>query len=244
MDKFLIKRPMNSDESVIENKVNKVSETSSDVKTRRECLNQKPYKKDRKYQESYIKFGFTCDGEKGEPKCVICLERLALESMKPSKLKRHLVTKHPQFQHKDENFFKRYENSLEVQKNVLRNFTSVSKKALAASLEALYLIAKTKKPHSIGESLILPASIKIVSIMHGESYANELKTIPLSRDTVSRRIENMSDNIKSQLLNRLRGNYFAMQLDESTDITNLAQLLVYVRYSYKDKIEEDFLFCQ
>jgi hypothetical protein len=37
-----------------------------------------------------------------------------------------------------------------------------------------------------------------------------------------------------------------MQLDESTDITNLAQLLVYsyVRYIYKDKIEEDFLFCQ
>jgi hypothetical protein len=35
-----------------------------------------------------------------------------------------------------------------------------------------------------------------------------------------------------------------MQLDESTDITNLAQLLVYVRYIYKDKIEEDYLFCQ
>ncbi|VVC45848.1 Hypothetical protein CINCED_3A000273 [Cinara cedri] len=146
--------------------------------------------------------------------------------MKPSKLKRHLVTKHPQFQHKEEDFFKRYENSIKVQKNTMRNFTSVPIKALAASLEASYLIAKTKKSHSIGESLVLLAAIKIVSIMHGESYANELKTIPLSRDTVSRRIENMSDNIKSQLLNRLRGNYFAMQLDESTDITNLAQLLV------------------
>jgi len=68
--------------------------------------------------------------------------------------------------------------------------------------------------------------------------------ILLSRDTVSRRIENMSDNIRSQLLNWLRGNYFAMQLDESTDITYLAQLFVYVRCIYKDKIEEDFLFCQ
>lgn len=125
----------------------------------------------------------------------------------------------------------------------MRNFTSVSTKALAASLKVSYLIAKTKKPHS-GESLVLPAFIKIVSIMHGESYANELKTIPLLRDTVSCRIENMSDNIKSQLLNRLLGNYFAMQLDESMDITNLSQLLVYVRYIYKNKIEEDFLFCQ
>lgn len=54
----------------------------------------------------------------------------------------------------------------------------------------------------------------------------------------------MSDNIKSQLLNRLRENYFAMQLNESTDITNFAQLLVCVRYIYKDKIKEDFLFCR
>jgi len=82
----------------------------------------------------------------------------------------------------------------------------------------------------------MPAAIKIVSIMHGEANANELKKIPLSRDTVSHRIVNMYDDIKSQLLNRLRGNYFAMQLDECTDITNLAQLLVCVRSPYKGKI--------
>ena len=94
----------------------------------------------RKYQDSYIKFVFTFDVEKGEPKCVICLVRLASESMKPSKLKRHLVTKHPQFQHKEEDFFKGYENSIKVQKNTMRNFTSVP--------ESSYLISKTlKKPH-------------------------------------------------------------------------------------------------
>jgi hypothetical protein len=46
---------------------------------------------------------------------------------------------------------------------------------------------------------------------------------------VSRRIKNIYDNIKLTLLNRLRGNYFAMQLDEFMDITNLVQLLVHVR---------------
>ncbi|XP_025415283.1 protein FAM200A-like [Sipha flava] len=35
-----------------------------------------------------------------------------------------------------------------------------------------------------------------------------------------------------------------MQLDESTDISNFSQLLVYVRYIYKEDILEDFLFCQ
>jgi len=107
MDKFLTKRPMNSnDESVIETKVSKVGiRNIVRCKTSRKCLNQKVNKKDLKYQDSYIKFGFTFDVEKSDPKCVICLERLASENMKPSKLKRHLVTKHPQFQHKEEDFF-------------------------------------------------------------------------------------------------------------------------------------------
>lgn len=74
----------------------------------------------------------------------------------------------------------------------------------------------------------MPATIKMVSIIHGESYTNKLKTIPLSKDTVSSQIVNMSDNIKSQFLNRLWGNDFAMKLNESTDVTNLAQL-VHVR---------------
>lgn len=44
-----------------------------------------------------MQFGFTFIEKKGEyrPKCVICLEILASESMKPSKLKPHLETKHP-----------------------------------------------------------------------------------------------------------------------------------------------------
>lgn len=36
---------------------------------------------------------------------------------------------------------------------------------------------------------------------------------------------------------------FALQLDESTDITNKAQLIVYFRYEGVDCFEEDLLFC-
>jgi len=63
-----------------------------------------------------IQFGFTFIEEKGKhrPKCIICLEILASESMKPSKLKRHLETKHPHYSNKDEHFFKRHENALTV----------------------------------------------------------------------------------------------------------------------------------
>ena len=57
----------------------------------------------------------------------------------------------------------------------------------------------------------------------------------------------MSDNIKSKVLSKIDSSpVFALQLDESTDISNLSLLLVYVRYRYvaDERINEDFLFCQ
>lgn len=46
----------------------------------------------RKYDQSYIQFGFTELANK--PQCVVCSEVLSAESMKLSKMKRNLETKH------------------------------------------------------------------------------------------------------------------------------------------------------
>ena len=55
----------------------------------------------------------------------------------------------------------------------------------------------------------------------------------------------MSDNIKSKVLSKIDSSpVFALQLDESTDISNLSQLLVYVKYVADERINEEFLFCQ
>lgn len=71
-------------------------------------LNKRANKKKCKHQNSYFKFEFTFDVEKGEhhTKCDFCLDRLALESMKHPKLLLHLKTKHPEILHKDKVFFK------------------------------------------------------------------------------------------------------------------------------------------
>ena len=36
----------------------------------------------------------------------------------------------------------------------------------------------------------------------------------------------------------------SMQLDKSTDVANLSQLLVYVRYVSGNRVEEEFLMCE
>ena len=55
----------------------------------------------------------------------------------------------------------------------------------------------------------------------------------------------MAGYVLKQLLLRIQiSELYALQLDESTDVAGLAQLLVYVRYVYGGVIKEDILFCK
>jgi hypothetical protein len=53
----------------------------------------------------------------------------------------------------------------------------------------MYLIAKNKKPHTIGETSLLAATMKMCEIMHGEKYGDALKRVSVSDNTVTRRTE-------------------------------------------------------
>jgi hypothetical protein len=71
--------------------------------------------------------------------------------------------------------------SLCQQEVLIEQHTAVPIKILRAAYEASYLIAKAKKPHTIGESLIMPVAIKITEILHGKEYADELKFVSIKR---------------------------------------------------------------
>ena len=63
----------------------------------------------RKYQESYLNYGFIATGDSYSPSslCMICGDWLYEEAMKPSKLLCHMETKHPTLKDKPLEFFKR-----------------------------------------------------------------------------------------------------------------------------------------
>ncbi|KAJ4935391.1 hypothetical protein JOQ06_016927, partial [Pogonophryne albipinna] len=55
----------------------------------------------------------------------------------------------------------------------------------------------------------------------------------------------MAEDVKNTLIERIKSSsYYSIQLDETTDVADLANLMVYVRYKHDGAAQEDFLFCQ
>ena len=115
---------------------------------------------------------------------------------------------------------------------------------MRVSSSVAWNIARTKAPHTTGERLVKPAAIEMARIMCGEAVANKLAMVPLSDNTIKRRIEELSVDILQQTIVAVeQSGKFSLQLDETTDIGNDAQLMVFVRYRAADDYVEQFLFC-
>ena len=99
--------------------------------------------KKRKYSEDYMQYGFTwCGSEEApNPHCVVCGEQLGNQAMVPSKLIRHLKTKHSTYSGKDKDFFQRIWSQNKKQKQFMKSTFTVTEKAVEASYQVAKLIA-------------------------------------------------------------------------------------------------------
>ena len=204
--------------------------------------------KKRKYQDNYLNFGFTYVVQDGLqiPQCVLCMKTFSNSTMKPAPLKQHLVNAHPGMKDKNRSFFELKLSNLKRQKlDRTGIFLKTNKAAVHASYVIALHVAKAKKPYTIAENLLKPCMLESVKLMLGEKASQTMQQIPLSNDTIKSRINEMSDNIQSKVIAKTNSSpVFSLQLDESTDVSNLSQLLVYSRYIADGLIKEEFLFCQ
>ncbi|CDQ91221.1 unnamed protein product [Oncorhynchus mykiss] len=203
-----------------------------------------------KWSDKYVQYGFTCIKERDgsqRPNCMICNAKLSNSSL--AKLREHFLKLHGDGKYKNTTLaefkVKRARFDEKATLPVL-GFVPINKPILTASYEVAYLVAKQCKPHTIGETLIKPAVLKMANIMLGKEAEVKLSQIPLSNDTISDRIEDMSKDILAQVVADLISSpaKFSLQLDETTDVSNLSQLALFVRYVKDDVIKEDVLFCK
>jgi len=71
-------------------------------------------------------------------------------------------------------------------------------------------------------------------MLDDEEAGEKIDMVPLSNNTVARRIQDLADDIQNELISRLHlCDAYSLQLDESTDVAGLAVLLVFVRYNFE-----------
>ena len=102
MDKWLkMTVGIDNDESTVNQNQRESNEPKPSTSKRRKVL--------RKYDYDYLKMGFTWneDEQDPRPRCIICYDQLANESMRPNKLLRHFESKHSELKNKPLDFFLR-----------------------------------------------------------------------------------------------------------------------------------------
>ncbi len=129
---------------------------------------------------------------------------------------------------KTADYFQRLLDSQEKQRKFFKKKATISDKAQEASYLVAEVVAKKMKSHTFAESLIMPACKIIVRTMLGEEAESELSKVPVSDITISRLVDDLFNNISGILSEILQNDNFALEVDESTDITGKARLLAFV----------------
>ena len=74
--------------------------------------------------------------------------------------------------------------------------------------------------------------------------------VSLSKDTISRRFEDLSSNLKDQVCEHFEAPddevalLWSLQVDDFTDISGKVQLLAFIRFIKNDKCVSEYLFCR
>ncbi|XP_026532395.1 SCAN domain-containing protein 3-like [Notechis scutatus] len=209
---------------------------------------EKSKKKCRQYSVEYLKYGFIpASSNQQLPQCLICGKVFSNEAMKPSRLNEHLKKAHPDKADKNLTFFQSLRDKFQKRPTLSHMFSNASQPntdGLCASYNISLLIAKSGKPHTIGEELILPAISEVLSTVLHKSPHDIIKTIPLSNNSVQRCIDEMAENVEDILCSILRTTDFALQLDESTLPGNESLLLAYVRFIKDKSLTQELFFAK
>ena len=179
------------------------------------------------------KYFFTEVGKKAV--CLLCSESVAV--LKEYNISRHYAMKHAGYGStlaaERQTKATELNRKLVKQQNVFGKAKVVQKAATHASFVVAYKIAKHSKSFCDGEFVkkcMLDVADQVKSSQVCPEHRKKFEEVSLSRRTVARRIEAIGEDLTSQLKGHIPSfQLFSLALDESTDIDDTAQLLIFVR---------------
>jgi hypothetical protein len=104
---------------------------------------------------------------------------------------------------------------------------NINEKACQAPINMSYQVARAGKTNIIADILIKQRIMDVVETLIGEKFSNFIKNVPLSKDTVSRRIHEINAETDNEVTERIKSSQCsALQLDETTNAAGIAVFLL------------------
>jgi len=204
-----------------------------DKKRRKVEIENRQFLPEWTYQYSFI----LPDRAGALPVCLICHQTVAV--MKVFNIKRHYETSHKSFAEKFpvsselrklkiDNLRMKYKSAT----NILNHAMTEQQKCAQASLNISWTLAKHMKPFTdaniVKECILQSANILFEN---KKEIIETMSHIPISTSTHTRNTEVLAnDNHKLLKQDLSIADFYSLALDESCDITDTAQLIIYVRY--------------
>lgn len=259
MDKFVTvtkrKRPNEDQSDTIDNESNSV--INNDVPNSTATLNisaeQIREPTARKFKTEWESLYFVHNHQE-KPLCLIC--QIQLAENKAYNVRKHFESSHSEYNAKypldskgrvEE--IKRLKSIFISQKKNIASLHSTTELVTLASYKTSFILARKSKCYVDGE-VVKEIMICVMETLL-ENYAEKTRkdlmqkvnNLQLSHQTVARRIEDIGKDLKNQLIKDLSDCVsFSLALDESTDVCDISQLILWVRYVTKDyEVREEFL---
>lgn len=162
--------------------------------------------------------------------CIICKENVSV--FKEYNLRRHHETRHKEYASlkgaaRDDKV-RRLKGGLAAQQDALLRQSRANLAAVRASYKAANLLAIHGKPFTDGEfgkAMMLAVSEEVCP-----EKTDTFRGVSLSAQSMTRRIEEMGENVLDQLREKAKDFvFFALAMDESNDVQDTAQLLIFIR---------------
>ncbi|CAL9703956.1 unnamed protein product [Knipowitschia caucasica] len=195
---------------------------------------------------------FVLPADSAKPVCLICSETVAL--IKSSNIKRHYETKHSTFSHtyppssairsqKIADLKAQYARSSRI---MVKTFTA-QQRANECSLRIAWILGQHKK--SFSDAMVVKECMSAVTetLLDGkqkEELCQKIQQIPLSASSATHKTQIVTRDVLAQLDEAIKkAECIGLAVDESTDRTDNAQLVVFVRFFNKEekKMFEDLL---
>lgn len=253
MDRFLTKKRKVDESDGSESSVTTAEEHPvSNIPSSKKTAQEKPKGAVRKFHPEWENLFFVSE-YKNKAICLIC--RHDFVQYKKFSFERHfksihsaIDTKYPALSKKRADEIIRLKNDLLNEQKVFKKFLSTNELVTRASYEIAFEIAKHGKPYSDGEfhKQLMQLTIETVCENWDEkpktNLLEDVKKLPVSHQTVSRRVNEIGAVFEANLKRDLEQCVaFSIALDETTDISDEAQLMFWVRYFIDDRTEEDIL---